>query len=187
MLLEISEHIKKNGMNLESDEQLDLLFGRLCDRYSSNENNHINSIRFILLDRFGYNPMARTEQIIKLCEERDGQNKFRENLILRDKNCLVTFDNYEICEACHIVPYSETKSFDISNGLLLNRCLHKMFDKYMWSIDENDCIIFSSHILESEYFHHYICYNGKKINTSTDCKNNLKIHWERFLEFNKTL
>ena len=185
MLLEINKYIDGLEMKLDLLEQLDLLFNRLCDKYSSNESNHINSIKFILFDRFEYNPMERNEKIKKLCEERDGQNNFRDKLIKRDKNCLITSDNYEICEACHIIPYSELNTFNISNGLLLNRCFHKMFDKYMWSIDEYNCIIFSSNIIEKEHYKHYVCYNGKKINIQPECKKYLKIHMERFLELNK--
>ena len=147
MLLEINNYIEELDINIDSIEELDILFNKLCDRYSFDSLNNINSIKFILLDRFGYNPLNRNNKIKSLCEERDGQNKFREKLILRDKHCLITMDNFEICEACHIIPYSENKTFKISNGLLLNRCFHKMFDKYMFSINEFDCLIFSPTIL----------------------------------------
>ena len=46
-----------------------------------------------------------------------------------------------MCEACHIIPFSESNNFDIDNGLLLNSNLHKLFDKYYWSINpETLCI-----------------------------------------------
>ena len=185
MLLEIIDYIEECNVKSDSMEQIDLLFNKLCDKYCSDDDNNINTIKFILLDMFSYDPMKRNENIKKICRNRDEQNKFREELILRDKNCLITGDNYEICEACHIVPYSKTKSFDISNGLLLNRCFHKMFDKHLWSIDDNNCVVFSPKILESEYFHHYICYSGKKINIDNNCKSYIKMHWEIFVEFNK--
>lgn len=181
MLCEINNFINNNLMN----NNLDDLFIRLCDKYSSDESNNINSIKFVLLDRFNYKPEYQNENIKKLCEEREGQNKFRQELIIRDGKCLITGDNPEICEACHIIPYSEIKSFDIANGLLLNRCFHKMFDNYLLSINSSDCIEFSNYLLNTENFDNYIVYNGIKLNIHDECKKYLEIHWNKFIEFNK--
>jgi hypothetical protein len=188
-------YIKKLNINLDNTKhstehrttQLDLLFERLCDKFSSNESNQITSIKFILLDKFGYNPMERSEQIKKLCEERDGQNKFREKIIFRDKKCLVTGDNHEICEAAHIIPYSESKSFDIANGVLLNRCFHNLFDKYLFSICSLGCVEFSNQIIGHENYHNYFQYNGKKLNIPNESKKYLSVHWEKFIEINKSI
>lgn len=82
-----------------------------------------------------------------------------------DINCLITKDDENICEVCHIVPYSEIKSFDISNGLLLNRCFHKLFDNYLFTMNlHNNTLMFSYIILESEYYSNYIKYNKNIIN-----------------------
>lgn len=184
MLNIINEYISNSNINLDCGEQLDILFERLCDKFSSDSSNQIASIKFVLYDRFGYNPMERTEMIKKLCEQRQGQNEFRKKLILRDKKCLITGDNHEICEAAHIIPYSESRSFDIANGLLLNRCLHVMFDKYLWTINSSECVEFSDQIWDQENFHNYKGYNGKKINVSLESKKYLLTHYEKFLEFN---
>ena len=181
MLTEINDFINNNLIN----NDLDNLFIRLCDKYSSDESNNINLIKFILMDRFCYIPINQYDIIKKLCVEREGQNKFRQELILRDKKCLISGDNNDICEACHIIPYSETKSFDISNGLLLNRCLHKLFDNYMWSINSLNCIEFSNHLLNLNDYHNYIKYNGLKINIQEDCKKYLEFHWNKFVKFNE--
>ena len=34
-----------------------------------------------------------------------------------------------VCDASHIIPFSETLSFDVDNGILLNSILHRLFDK----------------------------------------------------------
>ena len=47
----------------------------------------------------------------------------------------------EVCEAAHIIPFSKCENFDIDNGLLLNSILHKLFDKYDWSINPNSLCI----------------------------------------------
>ena len=62
------------------------------------------------------------------------QNIYREAIVKRFNKCIVSGWDNEVCEAAHIVPFSESKSFDIDNGLLLNSVLHKLFDKHYWSI-----------------------------------------------------
>ena len=68
-------------------------------------------------------------------EQRLDQDTFRKELIKKYNRCVIS-DSIDIeCEACHIIPYSICKNFDIDNGLLLSSDLHKTFDKYCWSIN----------------------------------------------------
>lgn len=185
MLAQIVTYI--NNLNYDFDklynlEQLDILFERLVDKFSNNNENNINSIKFIMIDKFNYNPLTRIENIKKLCEERDGQNKFREELIMRDEKCLITGDNSEICEACHIIPYCDSKSFDIANGLLLNRCFHKLFDTYKISINSNNYLEFDENVQNEIGYNNYLIYNEKQININYDCREYLDIHYQKFLE-----
>lgn len=168
------------------NNNIDDIFVRLCDKFSSDNSNNINAIKFILASRFNYYPDEQNPEIKKLCDERDGQNKFRQQLILRDNKCLITGDNENICEACHIIPYSETKSFDIGNGLLLNKCFHTMFDKYLFSINpQNNILVFSQNVIENEYYHNYIKYNNIQVNIPEECKKYLFAHYEKFLIINE--
>ena len=75
---------------------------------------------------------------------RMSQSQFRDALINKYKHCIITENSFEECEACHIVPHSEEINYDINNGLLLNRSLHKLFDDYFWTIHpETMCVIIS--------------------------------------------
>lgn len=65
--------------------------------------------------------------------KRIGQTEFRNNLIKRFQRCIIT--NSEIFDACHIVPFSSSSNMDVNNGILLNKCHHDMYDKYIWSIN----------------------------------------------------
>ena len=182
MLNKISSYI--NSTNITD---LDNLFINLINVFDCGVNLEIfSAIKFLMVDKFDYEPnLSNNLSVIEICEKRLGQNTFRERLILRDKKCLITGDNHEVSEGAHIIPYSESKSFDISNGILLNRCFHKMFDSYDMSFNESNCVVFSQHILESKDYEHYILYLGKKINVDTNTQKNLRIHYERFLERNK--
>jgi hypothetical protein len=178
MLSDINNFIN----DLMPNNNLNNMFMRLCDKFASDDFNNINSIKFVLADRFNYYPMEQDDITKKLCEEREKQQDFRQGLILRDRQCLITGDNYEICEACHIIPYSEKKSFDIANGLLLNRCFHKMFDNYLLSINPlNDNLEFSNRILDADYYHNYKNYNGKILKIHNETKEYLKSHYNIFL------
>lgn len=71
-----------------------------------------------------------------------GQRRFREKLIERYYKCPIDNLDYTLCEACHIVPYSESKNnqkFDVFNGILLTPTLHKIYDKNYFKINENSC------------------------------------------------
>ena len=63
------------------------------------------------------------------------QNIYRKAIIQRFNKCIISDYDNEICEASHIIPFSESKNFDINNGILLNNILHKLFDKHYWSIN----------------------------------------------------
>ena len=70
------------------------------------------------------------------------QKKFRDKLIERYYKCPIDNLDYTLCEACHIVPYSESKEnqkFDVFNGILLTPTLHRIYDKNYFKIDENSC------------------------------------------------
>lgn len=162
---------------------LNNIFITVCEKFATDESNNINGIKFILADRFEYYPdESEIEEVKKLCEERDGQNQFRHDLILRDKKCLITGDNHILCEACHIIPYSKTKSYDISNGLLLNRCLHKMFDEYLFSINpETLRLEFNSNFFNFSNVDNYLKYNNIQLHIHPDSIKYLHTHWENFI------
>lgn len=74
---------------------------------------------------------------------------------------------------------------DIGNGLLLNKCFHTMYDKYLFSINpQNNILVFSQNITDSEYYHNYIKYNNTYINIPYECNQYLLSHYKKFLSIN---
>ena len=109
---------------------------------------------------------------------RVSQIEFRKQIVERDKVCLISgFDSIE-CEAAHIIPYSECKSYAKSNGILLNACLHKLFDLYMFSINPLTLNV----EVKSEITSLSICkFAGKVIAIPKECIDSLKRHYEKFI------
>lgn len=171
------------------------LFEKLCEKFVEPEPNNIFLVKFIIGDKFNFNfdfddypdqseQSEQFNQIKKLCEIRESQAKFRNDLIINYGCCIITGDNPIICEGAHIIPYSISKNFDVANGLLLNRCFHKMFDDYLFSINSDNQLEFSNKIFGMKGFGNYLILNGKKLFINPKSKEFLHIHYKKFLEKN---
>ena len=150
---------------------------------SINETIDIETILFIAYDIKKYVPDKDTKNEIT---NRKYQHIFRNELIKKYKCCIITNKSHVICEAVHIVPYSENfnKRYDIYNGLLLCSELHKMFDKHLFSINTNNQIIFSNSVLNDEGFRMYKKYHEQKINLDKKIIMNLQDHYNTFMKLN---
>lgn len=98
----------------------------------SNTEYDENQVKLVLYQRFNI-PLANMGYTTH--RKRIDQKSFRNRLIDRFNSCIITDMSAYECEACHIVPYHKNENCDIENGLLLNRCIHKLFDAYIWSIN----------------------------------------------------
>jgi hypothetical protein len=148
------------------------------------ENNiyTIEEINFAFYDLFNID----IDDVNELLEERIKrvkQTEFRNELINRDKNCIISGEPSDICEAAHIIPYNECKNFDVNNGLLLNASLHKLFDKYKFSINPKTLeITFDKSLLNNNSYINYTKYHGVKLNLTKKIIKNLEYHWNNFIK-----
>ncbi len=117
------------------------------------------------------------------------QNLYRNEIIKRFNNCILSNMHYDVCEAAHIIPFSDAPNedcYNIDNGLLLNSILHKLFDKYDWSINpETYCIeIFNKsppiYNIMKEYEGKYIDILNKYSNITKYITNHYKIAINKF-------
>jgi hypothetical protein len=100
----------------------------------------------------------------------------------RDSKCIVSQKGIPTqFEACHIVPVSEGGDYTESNGLLLSREFHILYDNYLWSINPQtlqvELVKNDPDIVGTIYE-----YNSKKVNLNPNylMTINLLNHWERF-------
>ena len=99
------------------------------------------------------------EQIIK---PRIGQGSFK--VLITDayqRRCAITGEKtLPVLEAAHIKPYSRDGPHEISNGLLLRRDFHTLFDRGYITVDKDLTVEVSRHIKEDfgngrEYYAHH--------------------------------
>lgn len=144
----------------------------------------LDTLLFVIYDVYKYVP---TENIIEEKKKRQYQSKFRKDLIKKYKQCIISNDDEDLCEASHIIPFSEsdhTQMYDINNGLLLSSTLHKMFDDYLLTINKDGQIILSNNILNKKSYKNYHKYNGMNIKLNNDTLKNLQIHYDKFTKQN---
>lgn len=81
---------------------------------------------------------------------RSHEKELRKKVINRDKTCIISGHDENSCEVAHIKPFCDSninEKYDINNCILLDAGLHKLFDKYLWTINpETKKIIISNKI-----------------------------------------
>lgn len=85
---------------------------------------------------------------------------FRKDVLkVYDDTCSVsglyvtTVGGAQLLDACHIVPFSESRKDHITNGICLSPTLHRAFDRGLAFIDDNYRFQLRSDISERESFH----------------------------------
>ena len=110
------------------------------------------------------------------------QIKFRKNLINKYDTCIITGIDKELCDACHIKPYSickQNEKFDINNGLLIKKDIHYLFDDYDITIDcVNLEIIIPDIVLNDRKYRKIRKYNRKTIFCHQEITSETKIYLE---------
>ena len=75
---------------------------------------------------------------------------------------IIATRDVQMIDACHIVPFSETHDDTIKNGISLSPNLHRAFDRFLITINQDFEVIVSTEFKESGY-HSIRDFHGKKI------------------------
>ena len=159
------------------------------DKFYSDKNASIYKINFIFYDKFNIDP-SNFEPIQILCNKRVGQTKFREDVINFYNKCIISGDDPEQCQACHIIPFNETKFNHGSNGLLLNYNLHHLFDEFkigfkfinLFDVNfDNYQVILSDKIKTKQSYNNYLIYDNTFVKINKLSKQYLTIRYEQFI------
>ena len=144
----------------------------------------IETLRLILVHDLGYDPLSQDvlDAMLDIRSSKVGrarQDEFRRAVAQRDGACILSGYHVDECEAAHIVPFCESLSFDPSNGILLNRVLHKLFDDYAFSIVPDTGVV-----VAAPEAHKYMSLRhivGKRIELQDGVRQNMASHYDRFL------
>jgi predicted restriction endonuclease len=121
-------------------------------------------------------------KIIEPKRRRLNQTEFRKNIIEKYGKCIITgITCTDELAAAHIVPISNEENYDIDNGLLLTESIHKTFDKFKWTINPDTMRIEINNNFDVGTIKKYEG-NNIEINISSELKNNLRWHYNMFLE-----
>ncbi len=93
----------------------------------------------------------RVEQVLRVI--RDGQADFRKRLVAHyGAVCMVTGTAHaSVIDAAHIVPYNGPSTNALSNGLLLRKDIHALFDAGLLTIGP-DLVVYVSSGVEDDYY-----------------------------------
>ncbi len=100
---------------------------------------------------------------------------------------IISTRNVQMVDACHIIPFSETRDQDadnIKNGLSLSPNLHRAFDRFLITIDQDFRVVVSDQFTESGD-HVIKQFHGKRIHLPTEMKyipslENLNWHYLKY-------
>lgn len=180
LLDDIYDKMKKVGLsNLE----------QFIENYDLNANSVITTetLLFIAYDIYKYKPS------VKLLENRlvrQHQKKFRKQLEERYGCCIITQDDKDMCQACHIIPFADsdhTNKYNVNNGLLLTASLHVLFDKHLLSVNAKGMVILSKKMLLGKTYENYHKYHKMQLKLCVETLMNLSTHYNTFIELEELI
>ncbi len=136
------------------------------------------SIEELDLDDGYTHPVIQTEsskvQTLSKVTTRTKQSEFRSIVLEAYGACAITGSKLpQVLEAAHIVPFSG-KNDTLENGILLRADIHKLFDRFLLSINTKTKILELNPVLESEYGEY------RKVVQTTGSIDNLSWHYSEF-------
>ena len=115
-------------------------------------------------------------------------DKFRKNVRnIFDNKCIITNVSVERCDVAHIKPFNkcnEIEKYDINNGLLLDTALHRLFDKYYFSINPDTYMIEVNMNIKNLKKLKIEQYNSNHLNLDKFNKKYLQNHYSIFIKKN---
>ena len=127
--------------------------------------------------------MLKEDVIKQEIREKRQDKKFRKLVEEKYGKCAISGVITEECEVAHIKPFCECleeEKYDIRNGILLGAQIHKLFDKYFFTIHPNSLkIIVSDYAKEKNSS--IVPYEGYKVDVSCEY---LIHHYNKFMEKN---
>lgn len=152
--------------------------------YLPSHNESISNVKHSFEeDYFGGRVYQQREMLV-----REGQQNFRKKVLDNyfGKCCVTGTNTSSILEAAHIMPYSGLKSNRVDNGLCLRIDIHKLFDRFLLSINPDTRIILLSEVISHDPSYNFL--QGKRIDEGKiqAAINFLHVHYTTFCKRERT-
>jgi len=125
--------------------------------------------------------MLKEDVIKQEIREKRQDKKFRKLVEEKYGKCAISSVITEECEVAHIKPFCECleeEKYDVRNGILLGAQIHKLFDKYFFTIHPNSLkIIVSNYAKEKNSS--IVPYESQKVYVSCEY---IIYHYNKFME-----
>ena len=121
------------------------------------------------------------DKLMEIRESRKDYN-FRKSVLMKYDRCLITNYGVRRCEIAHIKPFSvcnDNEKYDHNNGLLLDSSIHKLFDKYEFTIDPETFEMIVKDDPDNDLGLNE--YNGKKLDISLDSREYIRYHYNEYI------
>lgn len=153
--------IDKNPRHWESFKGSDLILPLLDSLEDDTLSEVPSEASDLVVDELTSDRRVIKNQLVKV---RAYQSDFRERVLQHFKECCVTgCTESSVLEAAHIMPYMGDHSNLIDNGLLLRVDAHRLFDKFLLSIDPNTTQIEIASCVTDSF---YLGLNGKRLDVA---------------------
>jgi len=169
----IFSYIKDNDNNLED------IFNNLLNKYYYFD---IQLGYFTYLDYLEKNNLDIKDKKLKWNEIRkdyDFKNSVKK---IYNEKCVISNVDMDECSICHIKPLgvsNDDEKYDCNNGLILSKSLHRLYDKYLFTINpETFQIIISDNIKNKNLSINQ--YMDKKLSLNPFSKKYLEYHFNIF-------
>ena len=141
----------------------------------------IDDILLILEIEFNIKDIIITNNEITEIREKRNDYQFRKSVINHYKKCIISGLNVKRCEVAHIKPFSQcdiNEKYDPNNGLLLDSGLHKLFDRYEFSINPETYMLVTKMDDDDLGLDEY---QNKILNIEPNSKRYIEYHYSNFM------
>lgn len=162
------------------------VYNDICNNYSKYNYITKKECELVVSNIFEtvFDTVIDTEYTTKYGVIERRHNIFRKKISKLYNKCILTGSPLVMCEAAHIVPFCDSEpkmKYSAHNGLMLEAGIHKLFDKYLWTISPQGNVVVSDKIINNSRYKVINQYNNKHIKLNIGTMKNMLHHYNKFV------
>ena len=178
-IFDIFTFIKNNSFELDMES----MFEELERKYNFFD---VELGYYSYLNYLDKNNIQSNDKKMEFKEIRKDYNYKQNVKNIYNEKCIITGTDMDECSICHIKPLCESlddEKYDFNNGIILSESLHRLFDKYLFTIHPDTFeIIISEKTKNKKSLINDFC--NKKLDINFNSKKYLDDHYNKFISKN---